>query len=104
MKKIAYSSILLPLTYSSITFYRAHSLADALIILGFCGLSGFLFHLNSKISVGGGDSEEVKKLEYQIRVKQLEDSLANVKFQSAQQQSRRDEMASAGKRENIFGL
>ena len=105
MKKIAYSSILLPLIYSMFALYRAPSIADALILLGLCGLSAFLFHVNYKIHLTNTtDSEDIKKLEYDIKVRQLEDSLANINFQSAQQQSRRDESAAAGKRENFFGL
>lgn len=105
MKKIVYSSILLPLIYSMFALYRAPSIADALILLGLCGLSAFLFYIESRGNVvDSNQSDEIRKLQYEIEVKRLEDSLANLNFQSAQQQARRDEMSAAGKRENFFGL
>ncbi len=100
MDKLRHLPGIFMLIYSSFMIYKGPNLADALIVLTLAFASVSLNYIYKKFSSNEEtfDTTELKKLELEIKEAQLRESLENVKFQSAQQQSIRDERRAADQR------
>lgn len=100
---IKYLSLSAILVYSSFMLYKTPTISDALIVLGMLGFVSGLCILEYKQSLlNGNKNSDLDKLEQELRIERARAAIEEVKFQSVQQQSRRDDFKSGKPSANKF--